>query len=270
MELSQSPIGVFDSGVGGLTVAKALMDLMPNESIVYLGDTARYPFGTKPLEDVLDYADQIIDYLLEGYGVKLILAACNTASAALLSAEAKRLQKPVSVLGVIEPGVRSLASANFEQKLGVIATPSTISSGAYQSALAKECPEAEALFAACPGFVELVEKNVTESQEALDLAEELLAPLKAAQVGSVLLGCTHYPFLAGTIAKVLGPDVGLVSTAQESALEVQRTIKTQALESDSSTVSREWIATGPVKDFQVLGAKLFGDEMDGVKSHYWK
>ena len=211
---------MFDSGFGGLTVARALIDLLPAEHLVYVGDTGRYPYGPRPLEEVRGFAHQITRRLVDEHGVKLVVVACNTAAAAGLAELQASVEVPV--LGVIEPGVRSLAQATRSGRVGVIGTVGTVSSGAYQRSVAELAPHLELTCAACPGFVEFVERGETRSDQVTMLAERLLAPLREAKVDALLLGCTHYPFLARTLSDVMGRDVVLVSSADETAFEVRR------------------------------------------------
>src|SRR3954452_8434055 len=214
------PIGMFDSGFGGLTVARAVIDLLPDEDVVYVGDTGRYPYGPRPLDEVRQFAHEITKYLLDEHDVKLLVIACNNAAAAAL--EDLQATVAVPVIGVIEPGVRSLISATTTGRIGVIATAGTVASGAYQRAVDATDATVELTIAACPGFVEFVERGDTDSDEVHVLAERLLAPVRAASVDALLLGCTHYPYLARTISDVMGRDVVLVSSADETAFDVRR------------------------------------------------
>src|SRR4051794_15280918 len=216
---SDQAIGMFDSGFGGLTVARALIDLLPDEDLVYFGDTGRYPYGPRPLDDVREFARQITALLVERHDVKLVVVACNTASAAAL--DLLRFEFDVPVVGVIEPGVRAAVSATRNGRVGVIGTVGTIGSGAYQRAVRSSRAPVTVTCAACPGFVEFVERGETRSEQVHVLAERLLAPVKDAGVDTLLLGCTHYPFLARTIGDVMGRDVVLVSSADETAFEVR-------------------------------------------------
>jgi len=263
------PIGVFDSGFGGLTVARAMIDLLPNEQLVYFGDTARYPYGPRPLEEVRGFAEQITDWLVENHGVKAIVVACNTASAAALDALSERVDIPV--FGVIDPGVASVISATETGRVGVIGTVTTIGSGAYQQAFAAADPAIELTCAACPGFVEFVERGDTESDQALVLAERLLAPVIDAKVDALLLGCTHYPFLARTISRVMGRSVTLVSSADETAFAVRRDVIDGHLgaRQDPTAVEHRWISSGDVETFERLGRTLLGDELRNVEGMSW-
>jgi glutamate racemase len=213
------PIGVFDSGVGGLTVARAVMEGLPNESIVYFADTARYPYGPRPLEEIRGFAVEIARHLLER-DVKVVVVACNSATAAALREVAAAV--PVPVVGVIDPAVRAAIRATRNRRVGLIGTEATVSSGAYQRSLAGLDPEGsiELIAQACPQFVEHVERGDTTSPELLAVAESYLVLLRVAGVDTVILGCTHYPLLRGVLRHVMGEDVLLVSSADETAKEV--------------------------------------------------
>jgi glutamate racemase len=198
--MNDAPIGIFDSGVGGLTVARAVSAQLPRESILYIGDTARSPYGPKPIADVRRYALEVLDTLVD-QGVKMLVIACNTASAAMLRDARERYDVPV--VEVIGPAVRTAMSTTRNGRIGVIGTVGTIGSRAYQDML--EVNERLTVFAqACPRFVEFVEAGVTDSPEVLAVAEEYLAPLRDAAVDTLVLGCTHYPFLEGAISYVMG------------------------------------------------------------------
>src|SRR5688500_546768 len=244
---------MFDSGFGGLTVARALIDLLPHEHLVYLGDTGRYPYGPRPLDEVRGYAEQITDLLVRDHGVKLLIVACNTAAAAGLDALRARVDVPV--LGVIEPGVRSLARATHSGRVGVIGTVGTIGSGAYQQAVATLAPGIELTCAACPGFVEFVERGDTRSDQVVVLAERLLAPVREAKVDALLLGCTHYPFLARTISDVMGREVVLVDSADETAFEVRALLEGSAVAPSAGgrSARHTWLSSGDVEVFRRLG-----------------
>lgn len=255
---------MFDSGFGGLTVARALIDLLPAEDLVYLGDTARYPYGSRSLEEVAGFSRQIADHLVANHDVKLLVVACNTASAAALDDLSERIEVPV--VGVIEPGVRALLDATVTGHVGVIGTVGTISSGAYQHAVGELdaiCSVSTELAAvACPGFVEFVERGDFDSPEMHLLAERLLAPVEEAKVDTLLLGCTHYPYLARTITDVLGADAMLVSSADETAFEVRRLVVGLEMGNDERTVGeREFWTTGDVNRFEQLGRELLGPEL---------
>ena len=260
---------MFDSGFGGLTVARALIDLLPAEHLVYLGDTGRYPYGPRPLDEVRRFAEQITDHLVHEHDVKLIIVACNTAAATGLAALQEHASVPL--IGVIEPGVRSLALATHSGRVGVIGTVGTVASGAYQRAVAELAPSLELTCAACPGFVEFVERGETRSDQVAVLAERLLAPVREAKVDALLLGCTHYPFLARTISDVMGRDVVLVDSADETAFEVRHLLTGTALARDpgSGPGRHRWLSSGDVSVFQRLGRQLLGPELDEVDPVTW-
>lgn len=265
--MDDRPIGVFDSGFGGLTVARAVIDLLPNEDIVYVADTGRYPYGPRPLEEVRRYSAQISRKLVEEHNVKLIVAACNTAAAAGLDEVQSEFAGPV--LTVVEPGLRAALRATASRRIGVIGTVGTISSGAYQRALQQLDPDGSTQLAcaACPGFVEFVERGETNSDQVYVLAERLLAPIRDAKVDALLLGCTHYPFLARTISDVVGRDVVLVSSADETAFELRTYLFDRGLTKCSRSVgNHRWISSGDVETFRVLGRRLLGPEIDAVES----
>src|SRR5579862_469701 len=225
--VDERPIGMFDSGFGGLSVARALIDLAPAEHLVYVGDTGRYPYGPRPLAEVRAFAAQISRWLVDEHDVKLVVVACNTASAAALGVLRRLL--PVPVVGVIEPGARAASKATRNRRVGVIGTVGTVASGAYQHAMSSLPLPIELVCGACPGFVEFVERGETRSDQVTVLAERLLAPLRDAGIDTLLLGCTHYPFLARTIADVVGRDVVLVSSADETAFEVRDVLRRSAM-----------------------------------------
>lgn len=260
---------MFDSGFGGLTVARALIDLLPAEHLVYVGDTGRYPYGPRPLEEVRGFAEQITDLLVHDHGVKLVIVACNTAAATGLDHLQARVDVPV--VGVIDPGVRSLARATHSGRAGVIGTVGTIGSGAYQHAVAELAPELELTCAACPGFVEFVERGETRSDQVTVLAERLLAPVREAKVDALLLGCTHYPFLARTISDVMGREVVLVSSADETAFEVRAHLEGTDLARSPATgpARHRWLSSGDVAWFRELGRQLLGPELDEAEPITW-
>src|SRR5580700_6638449 len=258
--MDSRPIGMFDSGFGGLSVARALIDLAPHEHLVYVGDTGRYPYGPRPLAEVRAYAAQIGRWLVDEHDVKMVVVACNTASAAGLEALGRLL--PVPVIGVIDPGVRSVAQATRNGKVGVIGTVGTISSGAYQRAIAALPDELELFCAACPGFVEFVERGDTRSDQVVVLAERLLAPVREAEIDTLLLGCTHYPFLARTIADAVGREVVLVSSADETAFDVRATLAAGALgRSLPGPGEARFFSSGDVDWFADVGGRLFGADL---------
>jgi glutamate racemase len=265
MARDERPIGVFDSGLGGLTVARALIDLLPDEHLVYFGDTGRFPYGPKPADEVTKYAFEIADLLLER-DVKLLVVACNSAAAAALDLLRERVEVPV--VGVIEPGVRAASRVTRTGRVGVIGTVGTIRSGAYQRAAGSVAPDVELTCAACPGFVEFVEAGDVDSDQVHVLAERLLAPVRAAGVDTLVLGCTHYPLLARTISDVMGPDVVLVSSADETAFEVRASLAGAHARPERAP-RREFVTSGDVETFRRLGARFLGPEVEHVEAWSW-
>ncbi len=269
--MDDRPIGMFDSGFGGLTVARAVIDLLPDEDLVYFGDTGRYPYGPRDLDEVRGFARQITRLLTDDHDVKMVVVACNTASAAAL--EVLRFDFDVPVLGVIDPGVRAAVEATRSGRVGVIGTVGTIASGAYQRAVRATRAPVELTCASCPGFVELVERAETASDQAYVLAERLLAPLRTARVDTLLLGCTHYPFLARTLGDVMGRDVVLVSSADETAFEVRAILGDTGLGRRSGGGGgkgrHRFVSSGDVAWFRELGSRLLGPELDGVEPWQW-
>jgi glutamate racemase len=265
MPLDERPIGVFDSGLGGLTVVRALLDLVPDERIIYFGDTGRFPYGPKPADEVLKYSLEITDLLL-ARDVKMIVVACNSASAAALDHLKAHVAVPVT--GVIEPGIRAARRTTRTGRIGVIGTVGTIASGAYQRAAAEVDPSLTLTCAACPGFVEFVEKGDVDSDQVHVLAERLLAPVVAADVDTLVLGCTHYPLLARTIADVMGPEVVLVSSAEETAFDVRlRLAEERSAPLPCGRI--QFITSGDVETFRRLGTRFCGPEVDAVEAWSW-
>lgn len=259
------PIGVFDSGFGGLTVARALFDLSPSEQIVYLGDTARYPYGPRPAAEVRSFALEIARYLVEVEDVKMVVVACNTASSVAL--DELRETVPVPVVGVLEPGLRSALRATRSGEVGVIGTVGTISSGAYQRLAASLATSAHVHCLACPGFVEFVERGDISSDQVHVLAERLLSPLIDRRIDTLLLGCTHYPFLARTIADVMGPQVVLVSPAEETAFDISAILASTGLERVAATEPlHRFLSSGDVVHFAATGRALLGPELERAEA----
>jgi glutamate racemase len=262
--VTDAPIGVFDSGVGGLTVARAIIDQLPRESILYVGDTAHSPYGPKPIAEVREYALAVLDDLVE-QGVKLLVIACNTASAAMLRDARERYEgRGIPVVEVIHPAVRAAVRQTRNKRIGVIGTAGTINSRAYDDAFIA-ASDLSIFSRACPRFVEFVEAGITSGPELFAVAEEYLAPLKEAGVDTVVLGCTHYPLLAGAIQYVLGEDVTLVSSAEETAYDVYRMLVKHGLERTSSNPTYTFEATGESKeDFLRLASRFLGPEVSTV------
>jgi glutamate racemase len=267
----ERPIALFDSGFGGLTVARAVIDLLPAEHVVYVGDTGRYPYGPRDQDEVAGFAHQITRYLVDEHDAKLVIVACNTAAAAALASLQEATAVPV--VGVIEPGTRALVGATRSGRVGVIGTVGTIGSGAYQRAVAGTGAPGELASAASPGFDELVERDETRSEQVHVLAERLLAPIVDADVDALLLGCTHYPFLARTIQDVVGRDVVLVSSADETAFEVRAWLAAPdgptARSAGAGPARHTFLSSGDVDWFRQLGSRLLGPEVTSVQPAPW-
>jgi len=261
--VSDAPIGIFDSGVGGLTVARAILDQLPNESTLYIGDTARGPYGPRPLAEVREFALETMDFLVE-QGVKAIVIACNTASAAMLRDARERYSIPV--IEVIQPAVRRAVAATRTGNIGVIGTRATIDSKAYVDAFAA-APQLNITSIACPLFVEYVERGETSGTEITKVARDYLAPVMEANVDTLVLGCTHYPLLTGVISYVMGEGVTLVSSAEETAKDLYRTlVENGLLRAQSSTpATHRFLATGDAKAFETLARRFLGPEVTRVE-----
>lgn len=256
---------MFDSGFGGLSVARATIDLLPSEDLVYIGDTGRYPYGNKPLDEVRGYARELASSLVQDHGAKALVVACNTATAAGL--DELRDELPIPVIDVVEPGARSLITTTETGRVAVIGTVGTISSGAYVRAVAATGAPVSLTSAACPGFVEFVERGQTVGDEVTVLAERLLAPVRDARPDALLLGCTHYPFLARTIADVMGHDVTLVSSADETAFAVRARLAEEGLlRSASEPGTHRFLSSGDVALFRDLGSRLLGPELANAEN----
>lgn len=262
-----APIGVFDSGVGGLTVARSIIDQLPHESILYVGDLARSPYGPKPIAQVRAYALEVLDDLVER-GVKALVIACNTASAAVLHDARERYEAGagIPVVEVIRPAVRAAVSQTRSNRVGVIGTVGTIQSRAYEDAFAA-APGLALTAQACPRFVELVEAGVTSGPELFAVAEEYLAPLQDARIDTLVLGCTHYPLLSAAIQYVMGPDVRLVSSAQETAADLYRMLVTHELVRSHGDARHRFESTGADEaGFRRLAARFLGPEVHHVET----
>jgi glutamate racemase len=265
-DINDAPIGVFDSGVGGLTVARAIIDQLPNESLIYVGDTANTPYGPKPLSEVRELALKVMDRLVDE-GVKLLVIACNTASAAVLRDARERYTtaRGIPVVEVIQPAVRRAVAATTSGKVGVIGTEATISSKAYEDAFAAAV-DIQVSGVACPSFVDFVESGITSGPEVLSEAEKYLTPLKTAGIDTLVLGCTHYPLLTGVISFVMGDSVTLVSSAEETAKDVFKTLMAHDLLRTSKTSPKlTFQATGDVVAFEKLAKRFLGPEVGSVE-----
>jgi len=265
--VNDAPIGIFDSGVGGLTVARSILDQLPHESTLYIGDTLNTPYGPKPLAAVRAHALEVTDDLVDA-GVKLLVIACNSASAAMLRDARERytLRRGIPVVEVILPAARRAVAVSRTGRIGVIGTKATIQSRAYDDAFAV-APGVSLVSQACPRFVELVEAGVTSGPEVLSVAHEYLDPVREAGVDSLVLGCTHYPLLTGAISYVMGDDVTLVSSAEETARDAYRTLVEHGLERDPAAgpPTHRFLATGDPTSFQRLARRFLGPEVDAVE-----
>ncbi|MCO1653943.1 glutamate racemase [Pseudonocardia humida] len=254
---------MFDSGVGGLTVARAVIDQLPAERVVYVGDTAHSPYGPLPIAEIRRHTLAIGDELMER-GVKALVVACNSASASCLPDIRERY--PVPVVEVVRPAVRRAVAATRNGRIGVIGTVATITSGAYQDSFAA-ARDAEITAVACPRFVDFVERGMTSGRQVLGLAQSYLEPLQRAGVDTVVLGCTHYPLLTGVLQIVLGPEVTLVSSADETAKDLVRVLMAADLLRDPEGPApgpHEFLATGDPEPFARLGRRFLGPEIRRV------
>jgi glutamate racemase len=261
---ADAPIGIFDSGVGGLTVARAIIDQLPNESILYVGDTARGPYGPRPLAEVRSFALEIMDQLVAA-GVKAIVIACNTASAATLRDAREKYDIPV--IEVIQPAARRAVSASRTGKVGVIGTQATVDSGAYLDAFAA-APQLKITSIACPQFVEYVERGETSGAEITAIAQGYLKPLIDSDIDTLVLGCTHYPLLTGVISYVMGNEVTLVSSAEETAKDLYRVLVEKNLlrSATAGKPTYKFVATGESASFTNLARRFLGPEVVTVDS----
>lgn len=261
---SDAPIGVFDSGIGGLTVVHALLERLPHERVIYVGDTARVPYGPKSPDTVRRYAEEIGQWLVHE-GVKAVVIACNTATAHAL--DHLRALLPVPIVGVVEPGAEAAVRVAHDRPIGVIGTVGTIASGAYERAIEVRAPDAVVLARACPLFVPLVEEGWLEHPVTRLVAEEYLAPLIADGIGALVLGCTHYPLLAPLIREIVGPDVRLIDSADETARRTAAVLDERGLRSVARATPprHRFIASDAPDRFLALGQRFLGHALDHVE-----
>jgi glutamate racemase len=255
--VTERPIGIFDSGFGGLTVARSVIDQLPHESILYLGDTARQPYGPKPIGEVREYALECLDHLVHE-GVKALVIACNSASAAMLRDARERYDVPV--VEVIYPATRRAVAATRAGRIGVICTRATAESKAYDDAFAA-APQVQLFTRACPRFVDFVERGVTGGDELLAVAHDYLDPLAADGVDTLILGCTHYPLLTGVISYVMGDQVTLVSSAEECAKDVYKLLVREGLMREGGQPTYTFKTTGSPAEFEQIGRRFLGPEL---------
>jgi glutamate racemase len=261
--VSTAPLGVFDSGIGGLTVAHAIFERLPGESVVYFGDTARVPYGPKSPETVRRYSGEILQYLLQR-GVKMVVVACNTSTAHAL--DDLRRRSPVPVIGVIEPGAKAAVAATRSGRIGVIGTAGTIASGAYERAIKARRPDAIVISQACPLFVPLIEEGWFDHPATELIAREYLEPLLASEVDVLVLGCTHYPLLKPLLERVLGPGVRLIDSAEETAAEVARELAASGLAADTAQrVTHQFVVSDDEPHFRAISERFLGERVQSVE-----
>lgn len=261
--MNAGAIGVFDSGIGGLTVVRELQHQLPHESLLYVGDTARVPYGTKSPETVRRYSSEILEFLT-GRGVKMVVVACNTASAHAL--ELLRERSPVPVEGVVQPGARAAVRASSSGRIGVIGTAGTVKSGAYERAIRELKPDSHVSSAACPLFVPLVEEGWLDHEATALIARSYLAPLKQQSVDTLVLACTHYPLLKPLLARELGAGITLIDSAEETAASVAATLKERGLDAPAGERGHaHFCVTDAVETFTRVGAAFLGDRVRDVE-----
>lgn len=261
------PIGVFDSGLGGLSVAAKILQALPNERIIYFADNAHVPYGERPLDQVREFALDICGFLIEK-GVKAIVMACNMSSAVALEATRERYPK-IPILGVIEPGAKAAVGASNGEPIGVLATTGTVKSEAYIQSIARYDSSAQVVQQACPRFVPLVESGRAESEEAEEATCLYVNPLLENECKTIVLGCTHYPFLRKTIQSVAGPDVVIIDPAEETVTTLTDILREGQLLSDALDLPHVFYTSGDTDGFASLGSKFLGKPIDSVKSVVW-
>jgi glutamate racemase len=256
------PIGVFDSGVGGLTVARPILELLPHEPLVYVGDTARFPYGPKPVEEIRRYALEIAEYLVHR-DVKMLVVACNSVEVSAIGDIAARAGIPV--IGVIDPGARAAFRATRNGVIGMIGTEATVASGAYERAVASTGAHVVLHAQACPDFVDFVERGDTTSEPLRRAARRYLEPLRERGIDTLILGCTHYPLLSGLLQMELGPDVVQVSSAEETARDVYAALLRDGLQRDETTAAAHaFLSTGDPTSFGRVAQVFLGPEIAEV------
>lgn len=261
--MNRAPIGIFDSGLGGLTVARAIFERLPLDSTVYFGDTARVPYGPKSPKTVRRYSLEILAWLL-AQRVKAVVVACNTSTAHAL--EVLKAESPVPVIGVIEPGARAAARAAAGRTVGVIGTTGTVASQAYVQAIQQVAPGTEVRQVACPLLVPLVEEGWFDHPATELIAREYLAPLQAARVGALVLGCTHYPLLKPLLHRIMGPEVRLIDSAEETAVAVAEAIASRQLEAPpGNQPEHRYAVSDDAPRFLAVGSRFIGERLAGAE-----
>lgn len=253
----QKAIGIFDSGVGGLTVLKEIVATLPDENIIYLGDTARVPYGIRSPETVTRYSFENTSFLLS-QEIKILVIACNTATA--ISLDAVKKEFPLPVIGVLEPGARAAVAATRSRKVGVIGTEATINSGAYEKAIKRIAPDIEVHSLACPLFVQLAEEGWTDNDVAMLTAEKYLGPLRGTGIDTLVLGCTHYPLLKAVISKAVGPEIILIDSATETAKEVAAVLERLNWKRKGERIRKFYVTDTPAR-FEKIGKRFLGDSL---------
>ncbi|WP_088068413.1 glutamate racemase [Gottfriedia luciferensis] len=256
------PIGVIDSGVGGLTVTKQIIRQLPREDILYLGDTARCPYGSRSYEEIRKYTWEMTNYLMEK-NIKMLVIACNTATSVVLNEMREKLSIPV--IGVVNPGARAAIKLTQNDQIGVIGTNATINSKAYHKALKRINDNVTIEGLACPEFAGIVENGDYNKLEVFEIVKDTLAPLLKSNIDTLILGCTHYPLLSPIIQKVLGPTIQLISSGDETALEVSAILDQQNILSDSEYTSHQFYTTGDPTIFSKIASSLFQESLENVK-----
>jgi glutamate racemase len=257
--LMQKAIGIFDSGIGGLTVVREIVAKMPRENIIYLGDTARVPYGIRSPETVTRYSFENTQFLL-AQEIKMLVVACNTASA--ISLDAVKKEFPLPVVGVLEPGARAAVAATRTRKLGVIGTEATIASGAYETAIKRLAPDVEVHSLACPLFVPLAEEGWTDNDVAQLVAEKYLAPLRRTGIDTLVLGCTHYPLFKSVITRVIDSDIRLIDSATETAKEVEDVLEKLKWRINGAEEGlRKFYVTDLPSRFEKIGKRFLGNSL---------
>ncbi|MEW6662824.1 MAG: glutamate racemase [Bacillota bacterium] len=263
--LSELPVGVFDSGVGGLTVAREIFHQLPGERILYFGDTAHVPYGPRPAADLIALADEIVGFMVSR-GVKAVVDACNSTSAVAL--EYLQQKYPVPILGVIEPGVGAALKATVNGRVGVIGTEATINSGAHLKTARGLNPEVKLYSQPCPMFVPLVEQGELDSRHTRQVAGEYLDPLLNAGIDTLIMGCTHYPYLAPVIQEIMGPGVKLIDPALDTVKQLKALLREKGLlNPHKPKQEHQYFVSGEMEAFQQVGAKLLGEYLLGPVSH---
>lgn len=262
-----SPIGIFDSGLGGLSVAAEVLRDLPNEQIVYFADNAHVPYGERPLEEIRRFALSITDFLVD-MGAKAIVMACNMSSATALD-EARHWYPDLQILGVIEPGVAEAVGVAQGRPIGVLATTGTVNSGAYPNAIARLDSNVRVLQMPCPRFVPLVEAGKSDGEEAGAAAREYVGPLVAQGCRTLILGCTHYPFVRGSIEAAAGERVKIVDPAQETVRLLHKRLVEGRLVSEGTGAPHEFFASGETRDFAATGSAFLGSRIEFVKPVRW-